>query len=323
MNKYSKLIVSIFFSLVGIYFSFNKVNYEKLMFHLFNVRLIPLSIGIFLLISAAYLRALRWKYILKPIRNVSTQILFGSVMIGYFGNNVLPFRLGELLRTHAVSSRYSIQFPKIFGTVILERVIDLCSLILIILIVAPWFPFQNANLKTGILALVFFTTALVISIIVFYHLGYVKKIKDWDLSKSEFGEKIFPFLENTFKGLTLLTKVNNFTGIVLTTAIIWVFYLGSTYAVLISCDINIGYVGACIILIIGGLIIAIPSLPSAAGTYDAGVKYGLIAIYFISSEKALSYALISHATMFFPYVIIGAVYFIFSNLNYNDIKKRS
>ena len=293
------------------------------MFYLSNVRLLPLSVGIFLLISAAYLRAMRWRYILKPIIKVSTQSLFGSVMIGYFGNNVLPFRMGELLRTHAISSKHSFQFPKIFGTVILERIIDLCSLIFMILIVAPWFPFKNANLKTGIIILVVFTAVLVISILVFYHLGYIEKIKDWGLIKSEFGEKIFPFLESTFSGLTLLNKVNNFTGILFTTAIIWVFYLGSTYAVLISCDINIGYVGSCIILIIGGLIIAIPSLPSAAGTYDAGVKYGLIAIYFISSEKALSYALISHATMFFPYVIIGAVYFIFSNLNYNEIKKRS
>tara|TARA_S200000501_G_scaffold353209_1_gene372810 strand:+ start:60419 stop:61390 length:972 start_codon:yes stop_codon:yes gene_type:complete len=323
VNKYSKLIVSIIFSFVGIYFSFYKVNYEELIFQLSNIHLLPLLVSVFLLILAAYLRALRWKYILKPISNIGTQFLFSSVMIGYFGNNVLPFRMGEILRTHSVSSRCNIQFPKIFGTVILERIIDLCSLIFIFVIVAPWFPFQNANLKSGILVLVIFTSALVISISFFYYVGYIENIKDWDFFKSQVGKKIFPFIESTFRGLTLLSKANNIFGICLTTIIIWVFYFGSTYAVLISCDINIGYVGACIILIIGGLIIAIPSLPSAAGTYDAGIKYSLIAVYFISSEKALSYALISHATMFFPYVIIGAVYFIFSNLNYNDIKKQS
>ena len=86
-----------------------------------------------------------------------------------------------------------------------------------------------------------------------------------------------------------------------------------------SCSIDVGFIGSSIILIIGGLIISIPSLPSSAGTYDAGMKYGLIAVYGISSEKALAYALISHAGMFFPYVLIGGIYFMLGSIHLKDI----
>ena len=73
-------------------------------------------------------------------------------------------------------------------------------------------------------------------------------------------------------------------------------------------------------LLIGGIVIAIPALPGMAGTYDAGVKYGLMTVYSISSEKALNYALISHAGMYFPYLIVGAVYFILVGIKLKDIK---
>ncbi len=43
-------------------------------------------------------RAWRWHYLLKPLKSIPTKDLFPTVTIGYFGNNILPARAGELLR---------------------------------------------------------------------------------------------------------------------------------------------------------------------------------------------------------------------------------
>ena len=46
----------------------------------------------------------------------------------------------------------------------------------------------------------------------------------------------------------------------------------------------------------------------------------MIALYAITTEKALAYALISHAAMYFPYLIVGVAYFILGSVRLKDIK---
>ena len=75
-----------------------------------------------------------------------------------------------------------------------------------------------------------------------------------------------------------------------------------------------------VLLVISSLIIGIPSLPGAAGTLDAGVKYTLVLIFNIPASKALTYSIISHAVSYFPLLIIGFIYFLISNVSFNEIK---
>jgi uncharacterized membrane protein YbhN (UPF0104 family) len=73
---------------------------------------------------------------------------------------------------------------------------------------------------------------------------------------------------------------------------------------------------------IGSVAIGIPALPGSAGTYDAGVKYGLVIIFGISGNEALAYALVSHAVSYFPLVIIGAGYFVAGSVKLTDLREK-
>ena len=70
-----------------------------------------------------------------------------------------------------------------------------------------------------------------------------------------------------------------------------------------------------------GFGIAIPALPGSAGTYDAIIKFALIALFVIPSEQALTYAIVSHSASFFPVVIIGMIYFVIGSVRIKDINK--
>jgi len=54
--------------------------------------------GVTVYFIGVWARAWRWHYLLKPLRSVPTSRLFPTVAIGYFGNNILPARAGEILR---------------------------------------------------------------------------------------------------------------------------------------------------------------------------------------------------------------------------------
>jgi hypothetical protein len=69
-------------------------------------------------------RAVRWRRLLVPIRSVGFRPMLGYLLVGYLANNVLPARLGELVRSHYLGDREGISRTTTLGTVVVERVVD-------------------------------------------------------------------------------------------------------------------------------------------------------------------------------------------------------
>jgi len=74
-------------------------------------------------------RALRWRVLIEPIHAVPLRRLSGYMMVGYLANNVLPARLGELVRSHYLGDREGISRSATLGTVLVERVVDTVVLV--------------------------------------------------------------------------------------------------------------------------------------------------------------------------------------------------
>ncbi len=74
-------------------------------------------------------RALRWQRLIAPIKPVPLPRLSGYMLVGYLANNVLPARLGELVRSHYLGDREGISRSATLGTVVVERVVDTVVLV--------------------------------------------------------------------------------------------------------------------------------------------------------------------------------------------------
>jgi hypothetical protein len=70
------------------------------------------------------LRAVRWRVLLTPLAPVSTRTTSASLLVGYLANNVLPARLGEVVRAHDLGGRTGLSRSAILGTIVVERVVD-------------------------------------------------------------------------------------------------------------------------------------------------------------------------------------------------------
>lgn len=78
-------------------------------------------------------RAWRWKQALEPMGyRVSTFNSYFTLMLGYFANLGFP-RIGEAARPAALAKYENIEFEKVFGTVVTERVVDVIGLSSVIL----------------------------------------------------------------------------------------------------------------------------------------------------------------------------------------------
>ncbi len=70
------------------------------------------------------LRAIRWRVLLAPLADVPLRTTLGSLLVGYLANNVLPARLGEIVRSHHLGARTGVSRTTILGTIVVERVVD-------------------------------------------------------------------------------------------------------------------------------------------------------------------------------------------------------
>ena len=87
---------------------------------------------------AVFFRAVRWRYLLAPIGEYSVGRLYPVVVIGYMANNLLPVRLGELVRSYYLSRREDVNPSSALATVAVERIYDGITLLAFSALSAPW-----------------------------------------------------------------------------------------------------------------------------------------------------------------------------------------
>ena len=86
---------------------------------------------------AVFFRALRWRYLLSPMRLLPVSRLYPVVVIGYMANNLLPARLGELVRAYYLARREHLNTSATLATVAVERVYDGLTLLAFAAVAAP------------------------------------------------------------------------------------------------------------------------------------------------------------------------------------------
>src|SRR3990172_8206053 len=83
--------------------------------------LIP-SVAVYFL--AVLVRTWRWDYLLRPLKRIPVRRLFPVVVIGYMGNNIFPWRVGELLRAYVLKRNEQVSISSSLATIVVERIFD-------------------------------------------------------------------------------------------------------------------------------------------------------------------------------------------------------
>lgn len=92
----------------------------------------PSISGLLMLVAIVlWLRATRWVRILKPIREFTPRQVAPALLIGFAGNNLLPARLGELLRALIAARELGFPFSAAVSSLLLERLLDMSAVLIL------------------------------------------------------------------------------------------------------------------------------------------------------------------------------------------------
>ena len=188
-----------------------------------------------ILLLSHYIRALRWKLMITPLgHNPAVKNTFFAVMIGYLTNLAFP-RLGEVLKCTVLARYENIPADKLIGTIIIERIIDGLSLLIIFgitLLIQPGIysriidTFLN-NPDTGTKQGSGFPFALLLGIIVFLI------IITWMIVKKKNLTDLVLLLKkitiNIFKGVAAIGKLQKRGSFIFLTVVLWTLYLLGGY----------------------------------------------------------------------------------------------
>ena len=322
MAKYYKILILVFLSFFGLYYAFESIEFSELYHHIISVDLLKLILAISILMLSAIIRAKRLKYIISPLdTDISTHHLFGATMIGYFGNGILFFRLGELLKAFSISQGNNIKTAESFGVVMLERVMDALTVFILIVFFLPFIPLENQTIRYWVIAFVIVTIIFVGSLFLIKFINWKHMILSFSFLNESFKNKTIIVTGKIFKGLELIFKTQYSFKIMLCTILIWICYFIMTMWLMESCHIELSLDKVFIMLLIGAIIVAVPALPGGLGTYEAGITYTMTLLFFVSKDLSLTYAIVSHASNYIPYMLVGSFYFIKSGLKFGSINK--
>lgn len=307
--------------IILLYFAFRGIDLKKVLAEIMNAKYIWIIFSVVLLTSSHLVRAYRWNLLIEAMNyHPPFKSTFFSMMVGYLANYAFP-RIGEITRCGVLSKTEKIPPDKLFGTVIIERGVDVLTLLvfLIILITARIEFFSNfikpqifdpfANFLSSIFHKSVFIWILVIGIpVTLLFLAYKYRAR---LAKWKFFVKIKNIIKGVISGLkTVYTMKRGFEFIV-TSLLIWIFYLLMTYVAFFafSSTTDLKLIDGLFVCVIGAFAFVVP-VQGGIGAYHWIVSLGMM-LYGLTREEGLAFATITHGSQALWTIILGTLSMIF------------
>ncbi|MTI87406.1 MAG: flippase-like domain-containing protein [Balneolaceae bacterium] len=309
-KKALKVFISVALGALFLWLAFKEVEFSEVMEAARNMSygwILPFT-GLTLL--AHYIRAERWRMLFtNKDKTPSRLTLYTGVMFGYLTNIVLP-RVGEVARPVYVARQVDEKNSKLIGTIVLERVIDVISMLLIMVFVGVFLvsdpqvlsrlfgvDFTDSEIQLDLML-----TLLTYGAIGLIAVGVLYQLLKVAAKKSEKTAVLFDKARKTGRtfmdGILAIRELKNWPLFILYTVLIWCCYIMMTYIPFWMFDMQevfgLGVTEALVLTMVSAVGISIPT-PGGVGTYHLFITKSLFVLFAVPETIGLAYATVAHA----------------------------
>jgi uncharacterized protein (TIRG00374 family) len=269
-----------------------------------DYRLIPLSATATL--GSYLLRTARWRLILAPTHSLSVATLYPPLMIGFMANNLLPARMGELVRAYSLNRAVGTPKTLALSTVLLERVFDGLTLVAVLAALAAVGALPAGGSALALIAGAIFVAAAVGAWLIISNEALALRIlrlvtRPFPDALGELAEqKAHSFTQ----GLRSLRRPRTLLAIAALSATVWAAEALSYYALLIGFGMLTRPSAAFFMTVVVNLGIMVPSAPGYVGTFE-GAAVAALSPYGVPTETALAIAIVAHGIQWLLVTAIG------------------
>ena len=273
-----------------------------------NYFTLPILLG--LLFAVYWLKAIRWRLLLQPLRKFQTKEVVPPLMIGFMGNNLLPAHLGELIRIYVLGREFSLSKAAVFSSVVLERIFD-TAVVLLFLVLSL---FLVEELPSWVSTTIFFVSILAGLIILFLaaYLFWTNRLihatrRVFSFLPERFGRKLTETMEAGVLGLASMQSGGLVFGIVVTSILQWILMAGMVYVSLWSFGLHLPPLASVVIIEVSALGVSIPSAPGFFGIIQLSF-WVILQGFGVDKGDAFASSIYFHLSNYIPVTLVGLYY---------------
>ena len=294
--------------------------------------------GIALYFLAVVFRTLRWRFLLSHLKSIPVSRLFPVVVVGYMANNLLPVRLGELVRSYYLGQREEVSKSAALATIVLERVFDGVTLLLLLAAAALVLPVgglvQDLAERSGIpvYLLVIGTVApfvMVLSLMItaaHWPAWPIRVIAPLARRLPRRASASFLDLAELFiTGLTSLRDLRRVQMLLALSIPVWLLEASMLYVIGFSFELQDHFSNqvemVAVILAVTATSNLATSLPSSQGGIGPFEFFaiGTLVVLGVSAPVATAYTITMHLALLVPVVVVGLAILWWQNVSFRDL----
>lgn len=317
------LILGILISAVLLYFSLKGIDYGAVADGFRSVRysyLIPVVLILFLM---QVLRSYRWGLILSPIEKIDQFSLFSITSVGFLALVAIPARIGELARPFLIKKKTGMRMTAALGTVIIERVLDSLTVMMIFFAVLLFTPLPSWLVNSSLIFLL-----VTLLVIVWMFLLIFKREPSLRIFEIVTGilpktwhRKLNELIHHFIDGIGMITDVKLILYATLLSLVIWLLDAASIYILFFAFGMKLSIVAALIVMVVLIIGITLPTAPGFVGNWHFFCIAGLT-LFGISKSDALTYAIMLHFLSIAMVVFLGLIFLPHNKFSLSDLSNR-
>jgi uncharacterized protein (TIRG00374 family) len=292
---------------VLVYLAFRGVNWRAVWTTISTVD--PRYLGLGLLVSCAstFVRSLRWRVLLNAEGRIGVGTVFWANSAGYLGNNFLPARAGELIRSAMISSRSGLSNTYALTTALAERLMDAIALIVISSFVLATMREKPEWLAEASKPIAVVGFAGAIGLIVLPHTGnLLERLLARLPAPAKVRDRLIGIADQVLLGVRALHSFGRFSAFCSLTALIWTLDATGSIIVARALGLSLSFPVALLLLTGLGLGSALPSTPGYVGIFQF-VAVTILVPFGFSRSDALAYILVVQAAGYLLVVLFGVI----------------
>jgi len=318
------LLVGFGISAVFIYLALKGLNLVEVWGNIQEANYWWLLPGIAVYFFAVWARTWRWHYLLRPIKRITLNKLFPVVVIGYMGNNVYPFRAGEVIRAWVLKRNESVGISASLATIIVERIFDGLVMLLFVFVALPFAPIPAPFDRIVIYMTVLFFGALGAFFVLALRPQLTKRmyssLAEKLIPSKNLRERLIEMADRFMDGLASLRSPADMAMIMVTSTVIWLTETGKYWFVMHAFDFEVSFFVLMLMTAVVNLATTLPSSPGYVGTFDEpGIE--ILKVFGVNENIAASYTLVLHAALWLPITLLGIYYMARQGVAWRDFSR--
>ena len=311
MFRQKRFWLGLVVSLLLLVYVFYQADPGRILQSLQQAQYIYLIPGLALYFIGVGVRAVRWHFLLRPIKPIPSGDLFRTVVIGYMANDILPARMGEVVRAYLLGEQEQVSKAATLVTIVVERIFDGLAMLTFVVIASFLLNFADETVTTRIrLVAVLFIVAILALAILAGMPRRAERIGDFFLRRlpsESLRERGTRLMRSLLEGLGVLRSPADSFIVYALSMLAWLFETGMYVVIAIGFNIVLPFPVFLLACAFANLVTIAPSTPGYVGVFDAPIIYTLT-LFNLDPNLATSYTLVLHATLILPVTLLGFYY---------------